>query len=846
MVTSQPSDPHQKARDSCHASVLTNSVAPYCADTATENHVYEVARAESRAAAPSNPSSLYRTYLDLDIQLLAEQGYFQPEDEGYTCGRGVTAAHSLSIDDAQPQALGHAAAYKLTACPVNRSTRAPLATIIEQGSYSTLNSHGSLLSVGRFPSTVETASPIRGSRRRSLSTDGKALHDIQEDLSREIDTFAVAMPQARLDRDHEAADPASGTATSLTSCRFQMQRSASSHSIDEPLDHDVRKVKGFIRGVLQNMRGVSRARSRSSSLSYAPIVERQDGPYSDSESTLQFGQQHESAKAAFPPKLGRSASDCLSEGAAISAVTKDQPMSRITPRSTIELSAWAHPPQRPSRSDAIGSGHSPGSLPSVFPYQTATCAYERPFSTPVVHAGTRDVAPGESTVQATTYHHDMFDISAQSTINGIPLCRGNLSSNPETSSVRDMFANQNSSFCSTMSTSYSGTVLGVDLDLQHGFAYPIRRSQSPPAPVWFTPQMEELERQAFSSESPDSMKSCAASRVPCHSITSSALTSLLPIAAATGIVQPNYNTPTISFYSPSGNLIQPDSSPCQRTSSPDHSGSPKITTSYYNRQNGNIAISTGTRPTRPLLLPMTTPPTQRTPLPLHLRHHHNYRHPELSQTCSREFYVTPNGTVKGCDGVVHEDTFTPRIGVFFPREEDEVHRSLKPVIHDLIAEARFYKARFIARVSAQSLAPTILKRKTAKGRRLYNHSTYAREPHINETRFRESRCGVDALGPLTGHLLGVCFCQPHDSAGTSTCIDAARACVTRKSFARNGKSTADQRPKDAERLLPNARVVGSGRHSVCGDTKKTARRDSVFSSTTHRPWHTGTAKLKVH
>lgn len=846
MVAPQPPDSHQLTHDDRHDSALMNSIAPYPIGTATENHVHQTGRAESRAAPLPNPSTFYKTYLDPNIKLLADQDYFQPEDDGYTCASSVAATHSVSVDDAQPQASGHAAAYKLAAGLMNRSNGAPLATIIEQGSYSTLNSHGSLLSVGRFPSkAAETTSPIRASRWRSQSLDGKALQDIREDSGRESDTLAAAVPHARQDKDREAADLASGTATPLTSYRFERQRSSSSHSVKKMFDHDDRSVKGFIRGVFENLRGVGRARSRSSSLSYAPIVEHRDSPRSSSESKPQTNQQGQSVKVAHLPKPEHHASTYSSRDAVMPVATEDQTRSRITPSSSIELSAWAHPPWIPSRSDATKSGHDSSSIPYVSPCQTATCAHERPFSTPVVHAGTRDVAPGDGTAQASTSYHGMFDTSAQYTFDGIPIYSRHLSSDQETSSARDVFTKQNASFCSTMSTSYSGTVLGVDLDLQHDFTRPIRRSQSPPTPVWFTPQMAELERQAFLSDSPESVKACAGSQAPCHLIQSSALTSLLPIAAATGIVQPNYNTPTISFYSPSGNLIQPESSPSQCTSPSEYTSSPTITTSYYNKRNANAGASAGIGLSRPPLMPMTTPPTQRVPLPSHLRHHHNYRHPEISQISSRESYLTPKGPVRGCDGVVREDSLTPRSGVFFSHGKNRVHRSVKVAMHDLKAEVKFYKARFLAMAAAQSFAPSMPKRKTTQKRGLHDYDAYAKKPHIDHTKTREGRFGVDTLGPLAAHALRICFCQPYDGAGISTRPTAVRIFVAGEPFAENDNSKGDQPAKDAERLLPRARVIGSSRHGACGDPKRDSRRDSAFSSTTQRASYIETAKLKA-
>ena len=699
--------------------------------------------------------------------------------------------------------------------------------------------------MGRFPSikAAENTSPNRGSRRRSRSLDEKALHDIQEDLAREFDASAVAVPPARLNEEPEAADPASGTATPLTSYRFELQQSPASHSGDELLDHEHRGVKGFIRGVLQNVRGVSRTRSRSSSMTHAPIMDHRESPPSTCESSPQIDQQDRGPDKGHLPSYNRGNSTRVPEVVAIAPTPGDQTRNRAISSTDTELSARTRLPLAKSNSDVSESPFVFGFLPPTLPPQSATRSHERPFSSPVVHAGTRDVAQKDGTIQASTSHHDMFDTSAQYTFDGVPVYRGHPSSIREASSAREVFTSQNASFCSTMTSSYSGTVLGVDLDLQHDFSRPIRRSQSPPTPVWFTPQMAELERQASPSEPPESVKGPSPSHAPSRSMTSSALTSLLPIAAASGIVRPNYKTPKISFYSPSGNLIQPESSSPHGTSPSDHGGSPTFNSSYYNRQNVNAGSSAGSLPIRPLV-PMTTPPTHKTPLPTHLRHQHNYRQPELSQISSFESSVTPKGPVKGCDGVVRENSLTPRSGVFFPHGKDKVHRSLKLAVHDLKAEAKFYKARFITLAAAHSFAPSMSKGKTLQKRHIHSYNTYARKPHVHDGDHPRSSYRQDVLGPLAAHALRVCFCQPYDGAGVPTRATAAGACMAGESFSANGKPKVDSSTKDAERSLPNARVVGGGRRSEGGDTKR-ARRDSAVGSTTRRASYTGAAKRKM-
>ncbi|KAF3044441.1 hypothetical protein E8E12_010693 [Didymella heteroderae] len=587
MATSQYCDISHLADGHPQSRPITSSIPPYHTNNAMENSVHGVDRAETRVAAPQGSFTFYKTYLDTNVPLLGEQDSFGSDDDGYTCHSGAAATGVGSVDDAQPHARGHTAAYKLAVRLANRSNGVPLATIIEQGSYSTLNSRGSLLSVGRFPSikAAENTTPSRDSRRRSRSLDEKALHDIQEDLTRESDASAVLVPPMMLNEELEAADPASGTATPLKSYCFEY----------------------------------------------------------------------------------------------------------------------------------------------------------------------------------------MFD--------GVPVDRGYLPSTGEASSTRELFTSQNASFCSTMTSSYSGAVLGVDLDLQHDFSRLIRRSQSPPTPVWFTPQLAELERQASFSESPESVKAILPSHAPARSIKSSALTSLLPIAAASGIVQPNYKTPKISFYSPSGNLIQPERSSPQDTRPSERGGSPTGPSSYYNRQNVNPGSSPLGSPIRPPLVPKTTPPAHKTPLPSHLRHHHNYRRPEISEISPHKSSVTLKGSVKGCDGMVRENSLTPRSGVFYPHDKDKVHRPVRLAVHDLKTEVKFYKARFITLAAAHSFTPSMPKGKTLQKRHIRSYSTYDKNPRVDTGEDRRAGYRQDALGPMAAYALRVCFCQPYDDAGVPTHATTVGACM---------------------------------------------------------------------
>jgi len=296
--------------------------------------------------------------------------------------------------------------------------------------------------------------------------------------------------------------------------------------------------------------------------------------------------------------------------------------------------------------------------------------------------------------------------------------------------------------------------------------------------------MAELERQASVSESPDSIYATPMNHTR-RSITSSALASLLPIAAASGVVRANYNTPKISFYSPSGNLIQPEGS-----SSPEFSrsttSSPTKPALYYNESKrpsaqNTLSATACSPPARPTLVPLTTLPAITAPLPSHLIHHHNYRHTERSKIDLCESIIEPTPPVKGCGGVVRPwSSPPPHTGIIHPPHKTTTprsqhrYRSTQSLIHDLRSDASFYKSRYIALACSPNPRRRD-KRKTLHKRPVTKGPASALRPKLDSTRAvateqkhraaPQQRC---VLGPRAGHVLRICFCQPYDGAGKST------------------------------------------------------------------------------
>jgi len=364
--------------------------------------------------------------------------------------------------------------------------------------------------------------------------------------------------------------------------------------------------------------------------------------------------------------------------------------------------------------------------------------------------------------------------------------------------------------------------------------------------------MAELERQASVSESPGS-KMASAAEPTRRSFTSSALTSLLPIAAASGIVQPNYNTPKISFYSPSGRLIQSEGSSSPETHAM-HCGSPSVRRANFNRSDKlsarrNLNATGGLPPVRPAILPMTTPPVPIATLPAHLRYHHNYSHPERSHIESCESFIESSPLAKDCGGVVRTNSFMLRSGTRRspPRtknasSKDKRHQSTKSMLHDLKGDVSFYKSRYIA-LAVQSCASakskgkgaTLHKRNAVANGQIPGHSTRKTRYYPSRTAKRKEarqNDGEGFLGPLAGHVLRICFCQPFDGAGkpsradhscTTHHVDSKKA-TRKKQNDRQAENEVAARPVGYKKTAPRRSKPSS---SVCPHERM--RSDSAMS-----------------
>ena len=842
-------------------------------------------------ASHPDPFAYYKAFVDTNSSHLRPQSQAQGGDghrvaqdhDGYTC-HDISGAGDVQQDmDYQQQARVRAVPYNLAVRLANRSNGAPLATIAEQGSYSTLNSHGSLLSVGRLPSlrVVENTSPTHAPNKLSHTSEHRNLLRVTEDThlehvldapSKGYDVPLRKDPKTSPRVDHAAIQPALSTIQPSQSTAYQIVRR-------DP-EANSRDVKSFFRGVVHNVRAASRTLSRSSSTQASLNEHHDDRPETSEDSPYSHLSASDMSQLSDDrldtPYRMPSASQSLSATRVLAPVdqTRNGQIFMVDPTS----SADAMPSLLDAKTYPLESQSTLAAVAQLPPPSVVARSREWSPSVRLVHSEPRDEAPRGRSAEAPTLSNESRNtISAGQTFYGISTSSNISHSLIEHERARE--ASRNTSFCSTMSTSYSGTVVGVDVDLQHDFSHPVRSSRPPTpiAPVWFTPQMAELERQASISESPPDPNQVPEAVPPRCSITSSALTSLLPIAAASGIVRPNYDTPKISFFSPSGNLIQPEGSSTPGTTSASGlSGLPVANTSYCDNRTTSTTYSafpttTWLPPPRPSLRPMTTPPTSSAPLPAHLRFHHNYRRPERSQidstTGSTKCFIVPAPSVHGCDGIVLTEGLAPHTKPRHsyeknkPRPQYKRRKSARSFAEDLRHEARFQRARLITAILASCTSSgkgrVICKRKASSRRaaatasvsiprnRTGGNVTGARTKRI-DSRETTNKRDIGVLGPLAGHTLRICFCQPFDGAGKSTHTAATEnTCIGKSDHTRNMQSRSkkesprtDTKEVEVDAVLPIARVV-SGTERKMGNNvrQRTAVRKGKTQSTTGTNQH---------
>ncbi|KAF2449285.1 hypothetical protein P171DRAFT_189183 [Karstenula rhodostoma CBS 690.94] len=720
----------------------------------------------------------------------------------------------------RPRPVPHGIAVR----PANRSTGAPLATIVEQGSGSTLHSHSSLYEIGRFPSirTVENAS------HRHPRTLDAALNRIQEEGQDEL-TFCCDTDLNIQSKERRGAKSKSYDvrATAAGSVSLDNRESPISRLAELNLDMEPKSLKALVRGVLTKVRNNTRSPSRPSWSIHVPMPEQ----WSDVSSSAQTDRKAAINFDSQAPISSTSASTTLLRPSPSSPHHVREPQATNGPSPKVKTQPWAD--GYASQSHVSPSTLEPESAPLVLQLSPTPNMLRFPLGKEVLPSACfiplqpRDAALDHVRhAAATVLGRSRDELATRYTPDGAFPQRN------DGGSLDDFARNasQNASFCSTMSTSYSGTALGIDLDIQHEFPGATRRSVTP---VWFSPK--EPERPHEPPKYTLQLEETKPLRP--RSITSSALTSLLPIAAAEGIVQQNLTMPQLTFYSPSGNLIQAQSasftptpvSSSRSRSDSYFSGTPTTTTSYYNGatlSSAQSALSAAVTipPARPALAPLTTPPQSTAPLPENLRHHHNYHRVDKSRiesTCDSEIMLpsqvvmTSDSQVFGCGGVVRSPSLDPHSGV--PKSPPKHSR-----IGQSISCLRMREANRSAINASSLLAPNASCKRRGltpaqnfrkKGKKLQKR----RVPHMGTV------LEQDVIGPAAGHALRVCFCQPYDGVGRQTSEAGCGSAVATQLGERRDESRAS--PTGLRESTPNARIVAGDN----GKGKGRARRDSAVS-----------------
>lgn len=701
----------------------------------------------------------------------------------------VEAQPTLEIGGSQ-QCTARSVPSNLALRVTHRSGGGPLATIVEQGSLSTLNSHKSMLSADRFPMTrvAENASPKDTTPRCSKSLDNQTM--VGDGEGGDQNGQIHASKNAACEKMHKR-----------TTCGG----SQSFGAIHEPSlgsVHGRKSLRESLRDILRNIRHGTGSRSWSSSTvsnatshSRNEVRDTRDSSPTSSDKDYQGQLSQQLFDGSSPggnPQLGLFLSPAANTG--------EQLVHHGGSDVDLNLPACIYPPfaQSPLHAEVTEDlGSYPNiSLHSMLKLPSLQHAKEWVSSSSLVSPKLGDRAEDRIHVETAALGTDnRVSFPAQDVPDNVPVYKD--APSPQECDVRARYTSRNVGSCGTMSTSYSGTVLGVDLDLQQEFSHYSRNSVTP---VWYAPE------ESGSSELQGSQKrnrQQETNPLPPRSLTSCALSALLPIAASEGIVQPDFTTPQLSFFSPSGNVIQVEKSYRTVPSGilcPNwlHSSSLSKDTTYQ----GHSKVSTihkglsaflDVLPTRLATMPVASPSQSLAPLPEHLRHHHNYQHAETGQNTPKagpdsEIYIDPAPTVRGCGGMIRTNSLNPRSG---PRNDAD-HSSEDRHSISYLFDSQKFESRCDAFVSwtASHVSKALTKHSPAK------------KPE-------------DRIGPLAGHAIRICFCQPWDGAAVETCSCSTTNRDNGVAFARSMRDTA----------TPNFRTVEK---AVGGKTEKTRRSHGPF------------------
>lgn len=688
-----------------------------------------------------------------------------PHGDTSTQAGDMFAAQNTQDVGEQQHCTPRAIPYRFSVHSAARVEGVRLATIVEQGSVSTLDSHGSLPRVGRFSplQATENVSPGSPWQRVSRSLDEEAVEDTGEEKRQK------QSPAATVKRYDRHSDPTSLHEEAVSVARIANEVQFTELPLLDFLDPTpvVDDGEGLFLGFPNHVRGDSRT-------SPHPTSSHTKEPWPNPDRLSPQAAHGESRREDRQGGRGRPIAPATEKDLDLGFDAPSHSPPNTKTKKRVSLSTHTDPPAGaypPILQFSSAVSKVSVEIPSIPHSQSRTQSHHRDenelSSVCSVSSEECDAAKSHDVARATSRPaRSEKDLAGTNASSELSICR-----NDRTSLNEGLWdTNLNASFCSTMSTSYSGPVLGIDLDLQQNGLHDTQHTTTPAWPG------------AGDNVAAQQNKSCRRGhhgeweRHPSRLITSSAISSLLPIATAEGIVRPNLTAPRLSFFSPSGNLIQTEDCPSQLPNGlnssldPDYPGNPTVTT-YYNNDHAisaqtSLVASAGLPPVRPAVVPLTTPPLSIALLPEHLRHHHNYQQVERSCiTNGTELDLTPGSTiepgpnVKGCGGVIRADSLVPHSGV--PRPSAKKFRDKRAIL--------CFSNREVTRSRLDNLT---YQTSPQKPKMLGNAL-----PHMSNMSKPRSK---GSIGPMAGHALRICFCQPYDGVGRRSvglpCRDIADQC----------------------------------------------------------------------
>jgi hypothetical protein len=723
MVTSQPHIPRlldrTNNRDPGRDPEL--SMSSIQADIATFCRSWP--QAERDSATTPDAFAYYKAFQDTDgMNILSASS-----EDGLQCNKRCCSAPPELLDTNEHYVRTRTISCGATVRLPNRPHTIPLATIIEQGSHSTLQSHGSLLSISRRCSLVHPIDAIPSvshCHRTSRNLDETALQRIQEhtnqhsSLDDEIDDCA----SPNLESKWACSVPNVPTPHNSGQCQCHGSSVHSPPTWEDNIED--RGLKELFRGVVQHVRGASHCSVPSTSTST-----------SRSASTETRADRMEGFQNSSPPMSNIPSQPlCSSNGeysALVPALTEvGQLDRRQMPTNAEQRGRWVSSANQ-SKLYVPTIRHVPPSKPEDDAEPVAGPHFLQPL--PHLTIPLREARSSSSFMQSlskqyllpepwTLSSRSRDDFSPGCTLDEVPPFRHN------PPSLREHDRSREPSFCSTVSTSYSGTVLGIDMDLQQELPQTMRRTSTPvrlgtlPTP---------------------------------KAITTSALPVLLPLAAASGIVTRNHTTPQLSFFSPSGNLIQAEENAC---------GSPTANTTQASHSTFSPFPKVREICARPAIVPLTTPPQSFMPLPQHLkkqqtrsRHSQSHIVPTLPDTNA----VSVPGDLKCCDNVAERHSFTLRSGA---RRSSPDHSKAPFITHDPTGPNSYspMSCRSTSRLlfrAVVSCTPSPNRTKKARKGIKYRATDAGGLMRRRDAEHRSE------IGPRAGWATRIGFCQPWNGAG---------------------------------------------------------------------------------